>query len=107
METDFEYEIGDFVTMKSMLMLNQLFEAVRSPETRRRLPGRVPQVMTILERLWQECPGGVQKQYKVRVTAGSHLDVSFVRDGFMLHEEELARFDPEEFTKGLEKPEDE
>lgn len=87
MTIDFKYNIGDVVTHKTMA----------PPYLSRRDDGKdvlgsaKPQLLTIMGRVADECPGGVQKHYRCRVTASNRWGESpGITDRLIqLHEEEL------------------
>ena len=74
---EFKFQIGDVVTHKTMVPPFQTKD------------GR-PQHFTIVGRLYDECPGGIQKHYRCRITSqdwGGTMGIT--RDLYQLHEEEL------------------
>lgn len=87
MEVDFKFKIGDVVTHKTM--------APPYMKDGDKLGDPKPQMFTIVGRLMDECPGGVQKHYRVRITdqgrwsGGGGITGNF----FQLHEEELVPYE--------------
>lgn len=93
MNSDFLFQIGDFVTVKASaeeltLIKAQLTEAeIKLHKSQGRFP--MPIRLIVLERRLQECPGGSQKHYLCRY---------WTREGFkteFFNEIELAAY-PEE-----------
>ena len=73
----FKFEIGDVVIFKSGLadarVSAAILRAVRIEF------GRAPKPHVVTERLLQECPGGVQRHYKLGALAGFFLEVELLK----------------------------
>ncbi len=84
---DFKFNIGDVVTHKTMAP-----PFIEKPEPgKEKLGDAKPQLFIIMGRVFDECPGGVQKHYRCRVTSQSRWDGGggVTRELFSMHEEEL------------------
>jgi hypothetical protein len=79
----FKFAIGEVVTMAAGVSRGKDDLFIRDRGSRR---------MQIIERLYQECPGGVQLSYKVRVHWGNG---DFSTDFYIFNEIELAPISPE------------
>lgn len=86
-QADFKYNIGDVVTHKTMAPPYLL----TADAGRERFGDAKPQLLTVMGRVFDECPGGVQKHYRCRITSSSRWDGSggVTRELLTLHEEEL------------------
>lgn len=86
-QADFRFNIGDVVTHKTMAP--PYLPAAK--ESQERFGEVKPQLFTVMARVFDECPGGVQKHYRCRITTASRWDGSggVTRELFTLHEEEL------------------
>lgn len=83
MQTTFRFQIGDIVTVKTLAGWG---ERNWAPPTQ----------LLILGRVWEECPGGVQKHYKIRaINKGQFVENSFVMQLISMLEEELVEYPPE------------
>jgi len=83
MEVNFLFNIGDFVTMKGYALRtgDRLADMTTGP------------AMQILGREVDECPGGIQKKYRVRILmAEIGGRRGFAKDLWVLHEEELVPY---------------
>ena len=98
MDVNFKYAIGEEVTLRAMC--SPFLAAASAPE--HALPGDpprrpLPQKMMVVERQFDECIGGVQLHYKVRVfgivergwSGSGKYDASVGRDLFLFTEFEL------------------
>lgn len=83
MDVQFKFNIGDVVTHKSMV-------PPYSPTPEGKFGDIKPQMFTVMGRIADECPGGVQKHYRVRATAmGRWSESALTINLIQLHEEEL------------------
>ena len=87
MEIQFKFNIGDIVTHKTMAP-PYLVASDKLGDPR-------PQLFMIMGRLYDECPGGIQKHYRVRITAFERWGGSagITDKMFQLHEEELVPYE--------------
>lgn len=76
MEMVFKYQIGDVLQHKTVAWEPKLEERYKGI-----YPDRIATPLIVLGRIWEECPGGVQKHYRLR---GNDLKIFF-----QLHEEEV------------------
>lgn len=71
----FQFTIGQFATTTESKVVSELFESLRTASDRSldKALGKqsVPIVMTVLERRYQECPGGSQTHYLCRYHTAS------------------------------------
>ena len=79
-DNDFKFELGDLVVHRGEAA------GFRVSHSRVRF-GTKPMVLVVCERVWQECPGGVQLSY---VVSGGAVKVNIL-------EIALEAFDPAEF----------
>lgn len=86
-QADFKFNIGDVVTHKTMAPPY----LAKSEEGKSRFGEVQAQLLTIMGRVYDECPGGVQKHYRVRITSqgGWSGQNGITKDMFQFHEEEL------------------
>ena len=93
----FKFQIGDYVSFKAMIEIANI-----QGEHRYR---HRPQLLVIRERHLQECPGGNQVSYLVRVIGvgrGGVLgsgELSFVRDLFPVNEVEVESIKASDYFK--------
>lgn len=86
-QADFKFNIGDVVTHRTMAP-----PYLTKPEDGKpKLGDAQPQLFLIVGRVFDECPGGVQKHYRVRITTQDRWNagVGVTREFFQVHEEEL------------------
>lgn len=84
----FQFKVGDFVQPVSVTLR---FRDGKSGFFSRE---RGTPVMQVIERVYQECPGGVQLHYKVRGYFGEAA--GYARDIDTFNEIELVAYDPTE-----------
>jgi len=88
----FKYTIGEFVTIKT-LPIREDSNFVNRPQ------------LLILGRLLEECPGGSQRYYRVRViNRGGFVDTNFLAHLLDMREEELVPYPQSESMPGGVKP---
>ena len=97
---DFKFMIGDRLTHQAMpdLLARANDEEATSPKWLSRQP-RTACCLVVTSRLWEECPGGVQRKYVCRLCwadSTGNQGLGVVTQGQVFHEEELMLMPPVE-----------
>ncbi len=86
----FRWKIGDIAAHRGELEPYTMCDDGSLPSWAKAMGGRnEPTRVVILGRVADECPGGLQKHYRVRPVSWQN---GFTRDLFQVHEEELVAY---------------